>query len=521
MKSLLLLVFLAISSVLCAQQEPYFLALEETELTAFEGLHSGVGVKWNQYWIFIGGRTNGLHGFRPPLAFPSKQAHGKIVIIDVALNRRWEQSMASWPDPLREPLSASNMQYVLEDDRLLICGGYGWQKSFDDFTTFPSLCSVNVPELVKRVQANESAQPLFSQLQDDAFALCGGNMAFMGDTCYLVFGHKFVGHYAQHNNGFFSQEYSNEVRRFTLSKQNELKVTLLPALRDTINFHRCDYNLSAQIDEKGRMYYTAFSGVFQYDANVPFYNPVELYRNGSVKLSNFEQKFSHYHSAVLPVYDAEHKVHHTYFFGGMAEYYLDSATGNTIRDTLVPFVKTISRVSKDANGYSESVLKARMPSFMGSNMWFFPAEGMGYFNGKVLNASYINGKTLVGYLVGGIISPYDNISLIDPSISSATKKVFKVYLSDLPLLGALQVSDAIGLDVFPNPDQGQFFIKLDPGSNKPFSLEILDVKGRILKTWQGKGITTLVWSPGELSKGVYRARLKVGETLTEKQLLWE
>lgn len=522
MRKLLLSCLLCTAFLAQAQEEPYALELEEVTVSGFEGLHSGVGIKWREYWIFIGGRTNGLHGFRPPLAFPIKDEHGKIVVVDVEQDLRWEQSMENWPDQLREPLSCSNMQYALKDDLLLICGGYGWQKSFDDFTTFPSLCAVDVADLVQRVQAEESAESLFTQIEDETFAVCGGNMAFMGDTCSIVFGHKFVGHYSRNENGFFEQSYTNEVRRFSIKEGEGFDVNILPALKDTNHFHRRDYNLVAQVDPKGNLHYTAFSGVFRYDANLPYYHPVEVYRDGKTDATHtFEQKFSHYHSAVLPVYDPSRKAMHNYFFGGMAEYYLDSATGNTVHDTLVPFVKTISRVTKDEKGYSESVLDTRMPLYVGTNMWFLPAEGVGYYQGKVLNGSYIEGKTLVGYLVGGITSPFNNISMIDPSISVANKRIYKVYLSDRPLLTTLRTSEGLGLDVFPNPSQGQFFMSVDPGNAKDFNLELLDSRGRVIKTWTGNGKKNIVWSPGELSKGTYFARLRSNGAVTEKRLIWE
>lgn len=520
MKQFLLLLVLIGVQHAAAQEEPYYMDLEEVELSSFEGIHSGVGIKWKEYWLFIGGRTNGLHGFRPPLAFPSRNVHDKIVLIDFANNQRWEQAMTDWPDALREPLSSSNMQYAVKDDQLLICGGYGWQKSFDDFTTFPSLSLVNIPKLIEKLKAKENTESLFTQITDKAFAVCGGNMAFMGDTCVLAFGHEFVGHYSRHNNGFFSQEYTNEVRRFVLDKSNEPAIKWLSAIRDTANFHRRDYNLVAQMEGE-KLYYTAYSGVFQYGVNLPFYHPVELHTDQKVELPEFQQKYSHYHSAVLPVYNKNGAEMHTYFFGGMAEYYVDSPSGNEVHDTLVPFVKTVSRVSKGVDGYTEAVLANRMPAFMGSNMWFFPSSEVGFYNGKVLNADYIKGRTLVGYLVGGITSPYENINLVDPSISVANKRVFKIYLSDIPMLTDLKESANINLNVHPNPSSGQFFLSLDPGAGKEFAFEILDLQGRVLKTWVGTGAKTLIWAPGALRKGTYIARATVEGSVTEKKLIWE
>ena len=522
MRAVLVIVFLSLIGncrVIC--QPRLYLELEETRLSSFEGLHSGVGIKWKDYWVFIGGRQNGLHGFRPPLAFPTRSANDEIVIVDYKNDKAWTESMLDWDKELRQPLMSSNMQYAVKGDQLLICGGYGWDEDLDDFNTFSTLVMVDIDQLIAKVRNELSAESLFKRIEHSSFRVCGGNMGTLGDTCLLVFGHEFIGHYSRHNNGFFKQRYTNEIRRFMLDTANGLTVNWLPAERDTVNFHRRDYNLVPHMSTNG-IYYTAYSGVFQYDVNLPFYTPIEMGQKSQKHVDDFQQRYSHYHSAVLPVYFKNEDVNQVYFFGGMAEYLIDSASSVEKQDTMVPFVKTISMVTRDRDGgYTEEVLKQQMPGFMGSNMWFFPVDGIGFYSGKVLNADYVQGKTLVGYLVGGIVSPYENISLVDPSISQACKRIYKVYLNDHNTSRPLTKSDAIQISIFPNPGSGQVFLSATLKGQKNLTLEVIDPNGKVIKTWEGSSGKTLIWMPGDIVKGTYVVRVSAGGQVTEERLIWQ
>lgn len=502
--------------------QPY-LSIEEVGRIEEVGVHSGVAVAVDDHWLFIGGRINGLHGFRPPLAFESNGVNDQVIVVAENLKDVWTLSMKELPDSIREPLTSSNMQYTMKGDQLYILGGYGWKEKADDFVTFNTLIDVNAKELVQAVKT-EGEWPAFNLKRDTRFEVTGGYLTHSGDTFNIVFGHSFFGRYARNSQSkFFKQEYTNEIRRFVLAEESLMPGFLEP-LRDTANFHRRDYNLVPQMGRGGTKMYTAFSGVFRYTENLPFYTPVEIRPMGTEHKPDFEQKYAHYHSAVMPVWDGENGDMHTFFFGGMAEYYIDSATQETVQDTLVPFVKTISRVTRNKSGeYSEQVLPIKMPGFLGSNMWFFPQDDKTHRVGDMIDLFTVEGKTLVGHLVGGIVSPYENISPIDASISGPNKRVYAVYLSDEPIgfseLPAQEQTLEFGL--FPNPSAGQVFIKVEGGQGKPFRVDILSVSGKLVKSWEGTGSKTLVWSPGEIRKGVYTVRLSIDGLENEKKLVWE
>ena len=115
-----------------------------------------------------------------------------------------------------------------------------------------------------------------------------------------------------------------------------------------------------------------FSGVFQHDVDLPFLNSVDVFPSGYIVNNNFNQYLSQYHSAHLPIYDEANNTMHTVFFGGLSQFTLN-ANGNLVEDANVPFVKTISRVTRLSDGAMEEVkLDIEMPTLVGSGAEFIP-----------------------------------------------------------------------------------------------------------------------------------------------------
>jgi hypothetical protein len=79
---------------------------------------------------------------------------------------------------------------------------------------------------------------------------------------------------------------------------------------------------------------------------------------------------------------------HNVFFGGMAQYYDDN--GTLVRDDNIPFVKTIARVTRDANGImTEYKLPIEMPSLLGTGAEFIPNKNIPHFNNEVIKLDEI------------------------------------------------------------------------------------------------------------------------------------
>ncbi len=201
------------------------------------------------------------------------------------------------------------------------------------------------------------------------------------------------------------------------------------AIRDTVNLHRRDYNLVPQVFEQGELGYTMFSGVFQYKEDVPFTNFVDI-RDGSYAVNNsFKQKFSHYHSAVLPLYDKSANTMYTVSFGGIAPYY-PGINAKIMDNKDVPFTKTISIITRKEGKVHETYLPVQMPGYSGAAAEFiFMPETTMYKEGIADANTLNNEETLIGYIVGGINSSANNIFFDNNGKESkANGKLIGVYL---------------------------------------------------------------------------------------------
>ena len=112
------------------------------------------------------------------------------------------------------------------------------------------------------------------------------------------------------------------------------------------------------------------------------------------------------------------------FFGDISLYnYLDSS-GITVQDSLVPFINDITVQTKKQNGSTtEIILDLKMPGLLGCNMIFIPSYRGALFDHGIYNLRKDIGRTMIGYLYGGIKATLPNIGL-----SSANHKLFRLYL---------------------------------------------------------------------------------------------
>ena len=94
---------------------------------------------------------------------------------------------------------------------------------------------------------------------------------------------------------------------------------------------------------------TVFSGAFQYVTDLPWLNTVDIV-NGNYKVKpGFYQHLNQYHSAYTPIFDSITNEMHSILFGGIGWYFFDKS-GTLIDDKNVPFVKTVSMISRDSSG---------------------------------------------------------------------------------------------------------------------------------------------------------------------------
>lgn len=484
----ILLIFLTVATLnLNGQSAPNIrVILEELPVANLPGLQAYVIGESGGKWLVIGGRKDGLHRRQPFAAFDVAGMNNNVYVLDPVSQTVWSKPLNTLPVSVAEQLQSTNMEFRQKENTLYITGGYGYSDTEGDHITFPYLTAVDVAGAIEAIVNNGSLLPHFRQLQDERVQVTGGYLDLLGDYFYLAGGQKFIGRYnpmgPNHGPGFF-QEYTNEIRRFRIADDGAtLALADYSAWQDTQHLHRRDYNMVPQIFPGGRYGLTMFSGVFRYDEDLPWLNTVDVDSTGYVVNNTFNQHLNQYHTAHLPLYsDAENQMH-TIFFGGISQFQVDDATGFLIEDANVPFVKTISMVTRFADGQMTEVKIGEMPYLIGASAEFIPNPEAPRYDNSVVRLDDLDADTaFVGYILGGIQSSQPNIFFINTGAESvAANRLFKVFLvpnassaiKPTPQHTPLQVT------AIPNPFRNEVQIVFETISRQKISIQIFDAGGK-------------------------------------------
>lgn len=471
-------------------QAPFKIMIEPLDINELGGLQSFAFGQHDGKWLLVGGRLDGLHRRQPWASFDLAGHNNQLIVVDPVSSQKWTAPLSSLPTSIQEQLSATNMNFHQEGDYLYCIGGYGYSATEGDHTTFPYLTAIKVSEVINAIVQNTEFSAHFRQITDQAFQVTGGRLKKIYEVYHLLGGQQFLGRYNPMNNPTFSQEYTNQIRRFTINDDGtNISVNHLTPFTDAEHLHRRDYNAEPQILPNGEEGVTMFSGVFQQTADLPFLNAVTVDSNNYVVHDAFEQYYNHYHCAVIPLYSSEQNEMHTVFFGGIAQYYDNQ--GTLVQDNDVPFVKTIARVTRDADGnMTETKLPIEMPDFLGAGSEFIPNKNIPHFNNEVLKLDEITAdSTLIGYIFGGINSPDANIFWVnDGTQSTASNRIFKVFLTNNAISTSLRgLGDATGgtlrMKIYPNPTAtGNFTVTYHLKDHNNVRLKLMDLSGKTLES---------------------------------------
>lgn len=463
----------------------YEVSLLPVTVDNLPGLHSYAFAQHQGKWLVIGGRKDGLHARQPFNAFPAAQNNTDIYVVGVANNQFWSSTVNALPAGIKEQLQSTNMNFYQDEDTLYIIGGYGFSITSNNHITYPYLTSINIPGLITAIQNNQSITPYFKQIQSNIFAVTGGHLKKLNGLFYLVGGHRFDGRYNPMGNPTFTQEYTNQIRKFTIDNSGaQLSFGNYSAITDPVHLRRRDYNLLPQIFPGGEQGLTISSGVFQINVDLPFLYPVDITESGYTPITTFNQYLSNYHSPVACLYDSSNNNMHSIFFGGMSQYYYQN--GNLIQDDLVPFVKTISMLTRDANGnLTEYQLPIEMPALKGSSAEFIPNLDLPHFSNRVLKLSEISQNNfMIGHIYGGIhsatLNPFSNNQT---NLTSADSTIYEVWLTLNPLsINRFEIDgkNPFDITVFPNPFKNDFFVKFIATNSVNMSYLITNNIGQII-----------------------------------------
>ena len=411
-----------------AAELPFELELEEVTQDELPGLHSFAFARWNEWWIAIGGRIGGLHGFFAVTGFPEDEANVHIRLLNPETGADYAFPVENLSGLFTDPLKATNPQYAQDGSHLYIAGGYGKDALQNKFVTFKTLTSVDLPLLVSKITAGQDPSPAFHQIESEHLQVCGGEMEKMGDWYYLVGGHNFSGLYSDNGIPTFTQTYTNEIRKFkiNLTVNNSPNLSDYSAFANTQQLHRRDFSLAPVIRPDGSEALALYGGVFQYAQNLPFYNPVYISNDNIFTLdAAFEQQFSQYTCPVVPMYNAQDSSMYSIFFAGLSTHYWDQGSAQVNYDEKVPFIRDITAVQRRADGSgTEYLLPQRFDDLLGTNMIFAPSEEAPHYTNEVIQLHNLNGRTFVGWLYGGIKAEIPNFT---PSV--ANNRLFKVFIT--------------------------------------------------------------------------------------------
>lgn len=450
------MVLLLITSCVLAQTTfDYEVQLNPITIPNFPGIHSYAFAQHDGKWLLIGGRIDGMHARQPFNAFPANSNNTNIYVVDIATNQFWSASVNSLATPLKEQLQATNFNFYQDETTLYIIGGYAFSATANDHITFNKLTSVNVPNLINAVINGTSIASNFKQMTDENLTVNGGQLGKIGNTFYLIGGHRFDGRYNPMNNPTFVQTYTDGIKKFQIDNSGtQLSISNYEVITDAVHLHRRDYNLLPQIFPNGEEGYTIFSGVFQINADLPFLYPVDIKSSGYVAQTTFNQYLSNYHSSKSALYDATTNRMHNLFFGGISQYYYNGTT--LVQDNNVPFVNTISRTTRFADGsLTEYQLPQTMPGLKGASAEFIPNKALPHYSNEVIKLNEITANEFViGHIVGGLSSPSLNpFTGNQTSTTSANATIYEVKLIKTTPLGVQEINgkNPFSFSIYPNP----------------------------------------------------------------------
>jgi hypothetical protein len=430
---------------------PFTVKVEVENFQIPGGIQSGAKAQCGSYFLFLAGRTNGLHGFdNNDDNFPIQEQNTNVIVINVCTKavyvRSLHDSRAGLTQKQIDTLSVTSPQSYQSGDTLYITGGYGVDTSTGNFSTKNTLTAINVPGLINwtiHPKCSLVASQYIRQISNSIFQVTGGEMFQVGQCpTLLIFGQNFSGFYNTDSNGI----YTRQVRRFHIIDDGKcLDVKILPTTSPNPNYRRRDLNVIPIIKtcKSGEKIpaFVALSGVFTLDTGI-WTVPVEISSNGTASMANpnlantFKQGANNYNSAHVELLGCNGTMY-SVVFGGLTYALLQN--GQIVTDDGIPFTNQISVIERSRNGnYSQSILPEEYPVILstqsnpgnrllfGAGAKFITTPNTPTFSNGVLDLSKIKQSTVIGYIVGGIQSTLPNTNTITDS--AASPYIFKVTL---------------------------------------------------------------------------------------------
>ena len=443
-----------VSPILPGNGLPFQVTIEQDDFSLPNGIHSGaVGVHKGK-WLFIAGRTNGLHGFEDDDDnFPPQAQNTFIYVVDPKTKSVVFRSLTDPSSGLSQEqvdfLSVTSPQSYQDGHRLYMTGGYGVDSSTGQFSTKPILTAIDIPGLMHWVlhpDSRELATKYIRQIQDPIFQVTGGFMAKgADDLTLLIFGQNFTGFYETNANG----NYTEQVRRFIIiDNGKELKVRIREPIpvEPYLDYRRRDLNVVPIVKHRhGKLKsgFVALSGVFTLTGGA-WTVPVSInlhgvpYEPDPTASTTFKQGMNNYVSAAFGMFSKKHRDMYTVLLGGISYGYFQEGEFET--DDELPFINQVTTIKIKRGVYSQYIMPNQYPVILstqsnpgnqllfGAGADFMLADNVKVFKNGVIRLDDLprNHPKVVGYIVGGIMSTLPNTNT--QSDSAASPYIFKVMV---------------------------------------------------------------------------------------------
>jgi len=387
-----------------------------------------IGTSGN-YWLLVGGRTNGFHGTGGSgSTFPTSFSNEKFYVIEPNGNNVWS---APVPSQFLYQLRSTNMPYYQDGMTLYCVGGYGNGCPSDTpgcYQTFPNLTAINVPGLINAIRMGDSnLSQYISTITDTRMQVTGGTLTKLNGYFYLACGQNYNGKYKPGVDG----KYTEQVARFQINLiKGVLSISNYTTIKSPMQYqgqpqlHRRDFNGVPYVTVNGQQGFAVLGGVFT-SRGGPFPNPAYIYYSGGIGVdTSFAQKFCLYDCASISLYNTRNQQAYITLIGGITDYYFGE-DGDTIPSNASNFMpwfnhaSTIVYTQRGTTEYPQAKLK--LPGYIGANAVFVPSSNTPLYmgiSGVIDYARLPAGSAMIGWMYGGIEATAPQSNGFNPTNSS-------------------------------------------------------------------------------------------------------
>lgn len=418
-----------LSPILPETSLPFSLQLDVADFTLPTALQAFASASWKGKWLFIAGRTNGLHTFaHVGNNFPPSFQNTNVYVVDPETGRAWSRSLGDGGLAQEEidTLSVTAGQFFQNEGTLYLVGGYGINTLTGDMETKPTLTSIDIEKMMDWVMTGRSsAKRAICQASHPSLQVTGGALfqATDHEPMLLVLGQNFEGLYRTGSNGI----YTHQIRPFwVVDDEDGLSILAEPSLKTYPTYRRRDLNVAPIILDNA-FAYVALGGVFTLTGGV-WTVPILIFPDGSSgealasAPSAFKQGMNHYNCPVFGLYSNRSEEMFVVLPGGISLGFFSG--GVFMVDEEVPFINQMTTIKIDKKqNYTQYIMDSEYPFIastgsnpgnqllFGAEAVFIPKEGIALYRNGVIQLDVLpQTPTVVGYIVGGVMSTLPNTS---------------------------------------------------------------------------------------------------------------